>query len=213
MLIRAVRARECAGTDVNALGGVQRCGCGARGPLLAAFAPLARVGAIKLSYLPVQATRMAAAPFPLVAVRSGRRQCAPGLRAIVVLVTLQWLAPACGTDVVLAQGNPTCESRLSWGDVRDFTCALDASGAAHRYLFKANFAGSHDDTTASMTASLNGSPLVCEEGSKISLMGEDGDVSLECKFSLAQQAGTKHLLRVTLKWHHAQYVDFEFRSR
>ena len=60
-----------------------------------------------------------------------------------------------------------------------------------------------------MTATLNEAPLVCENGSKTSLMGEDGDVSLECKFSIAGKAGTRQVLKVKLLWSHAQYTDFE----
>ena len=62
---------------------------------------------------------------------------------------------------------------------------------------------------ASMTLSLDGAPLACEQGSKTQLMGEDGDVSLECRFSLADAAGTKRVLKVLLRWSHAQYTDFE----
>lgn len=63
---------------------------------------------------------------------------------------------------------------------------------------------------ASMTASLNGTALMCAAGSKTELMGEDGDVSLECKFSITEPTGTHHILRVLIKWSHAQYTGFEF---
>ena len=64
---------------------------------------------------------------------------------------------------------------------------------------------------ASITPSLDDVPLACDKGSKISLMGEDGDVSLDCRFSMAEKPGTKKVLRVKVSWSHAQYVDFEFK--
>jgi hypothetical protein len=63
-----------------------------------------------------------------------------------------------------------------------------------------------------MKATLNGAPLACEKGSKARLEGEDGDISLECRFSIVEKAGTKHVLGVALSWYHAQYTDFEFDS-
>ncbi len=92
----------------------------------------------------------------------------------------------------------------------DISCPLTASGTSQHFRFKANFSGGHDDTMASMTPTLGGMPLTCEPGSKTRLMGEDGDVSLECKFSISETAGKSMILRVVLKWSHAQYTDHEF---
>ena len=130
--------------------------------------------------------------------------------AISILFILQGMAAPAGVNAAPAQGN--CESRAVAGDTRDISCPLNASGTLQRFCFKASFSGGHDDTVASMTPSLDGVPLACEEGSKTSLMGEDGDVNLECKFSITQSAGTDHVLTVTLSWGHAQYTDFEFDS-
>jgi hypothetical protein len=136
------------------------------------------------------------------------------MRLIIVLIVLilQEVAAAAGIDAIPAQGGLHCESQGSAGDTRDIKCPLNASGATQRFRFKANFSGGHDDTTASMTATLNGMPLACEKDSKTSLMGEDGDVSLECKFSIKEKADTTHVLKVTLSWCHAWYTDFEFDS-
>ena len=112
----------------------------------------------------------------------------------------------------MAPGKPRCESQALGGDQRDFKCPLSASGTARRFRFKADFSGSHDDTTASLAATLDGAPLACEEGSKTSLQGEDGEVSLECRFAIKDKAGTKHLLDVLLSWRHAQYKDFDLDS-
>jgi hypothetical protein len=106
----------------------------------------------------------------------------------------------------------TCDSTTTGGDIRNFSCALALSKKAQSFRFKANFSGGHDDTTASMTLAVNDAPLVCDQGSKTSLMAEDGDVSLECKFSIAGKQRDNPILQVELKWSHAQYMDFELRA-
>jgi hypothetical protein len=111
-----------------------------------------------------------------------------------------------------AQGEPRCESQAGTGNKLELRCPLAASGAPQRFRFEARFSGGHDDTVASMTATLDGAPLACEPGSKTSLMGEDGDVSLECRFSIAKEAGAERVLRVTLSWSHAQYAGFALDS-
>jgi len=110
-----------------------------------------------------------------------------------------------------AQGKPSCEVTRPGYDSHDIQCSLKATGATQRFRFKANFSGSHDDTMASLTAALDGAPLACEKGSKTELMGEDGEVSLECRFSIAEKSST-HLLSVTLSFRHCQYKDFELAS-
>lgn len=105
-----------------------------------------------------------------------------------------------------------CDSQSAGGDLIEFKCPLEATGAAQRFRVKANLAGSHDDTTASITSTLNDAPIVCDAGSKTQLMGEDGDVSLECKFQIMEKSGTKLLLGVSLLWSHAQFTSTEFVS-
>lgn len=105
-----------------------------------------------------------------------------------------------------------CESRSPGGDFRNISCPLNVSSTPQRFRFKVDFSGGHDDTMASMTLSLDGAPLACEQGSKTQLMGEDGDISLECRFSLPDAAGTKRTLGVAVKWSHAQYTDFELAA-
>jgi len=134
------------------------------------------------------------------------------MRSIALLIStfcvLPGLAAAADADTA-KQGELHCESPSTPGDYRNIECPLNASGTPQRFRFKANFSGGHDDTMASMEATLDGSPLACEKGSKTSLQGEDGDVSLECRFSLKEKAGTKHVFAAALTWRHAQYTDFE----
>lgn len=124
------------------------------------------------------------------------------LIAALVVLTLPGLA--------MAEG---CESHTPRADRRDISCSLSASETTQRFRFKALFSGSHDDTAASLAPTLDGKPLACEAGSKTQLTGEEeGDVALECRFSIAPAAGAgaKQALRVLISWHHAQYMAFEF---
>lgn len=90
------------------------------------------------------------------------------------------------------------------------SCVLDRPATAFR--FRANFSGGHDDTKASMTVTVDGTPHRCDDGSKTSLIGEDGDVSLECMISFAKAPPMRRVLGVTLLWYHAEYVDAELRE-
>lgn len=115
-----------------------------------------------------------------------------------------------GMQPASAETKISCESPPASGDFREFRCPLVASGNAQRFRFKANLSGGHDDTMAKLKASLDDLPLTCDSDSKTSLLAEDGDVSLECRFSMTGKADTVHILTVTLLWSHAQYTDFEF---
>jgi len=132
--------------------------------------------------------------------------------AVLMVLVLQALAAPAGMGAAHAQGKPRCESSEDPGDKRVVNCPLSALGILQSFRFKANFSGSHDDTMAAMTATLDGAPLACAPGSKTDLMGEDGDVSLQCTFSLTGKAGAQHVLRVMLSWRHAQYTGFELDS-
>ena len=134
------------------------------------------------------------------------------LAVALFLGFLSHLAQAQTTPVETGTSLP-CDLQADGMDVVVFKCPVEATGAVQRLLFRADFVGSHDDTTASMSTQLNGSPLVCEEGSKTETMGEFGEVSLDCKFQIKERTGTKHLLGVTLKIFHARYFNAEFISQ
>jgi hypothetical protein len=61
----------------------------------------------------------------------------------------------------------------------------------------------------SLNATLDGQPLACEEGSKVSSRFEEGDVSLDCRFTVAQSADSKSVFGIWLVWSHAQHTGFE----
>ena len=111
---------------------------------------------------------------------------------------------------LLAQSHTlSCDAPAQPGDTREIECAIP--GAAQRLSFKALFAGGHDDTSASMTLNLDGTPLACDPGSKTKLFAEDGNVFLECRFSLDAGAAPRKL-GVALVWSHAQYTGVELKG-
>lgn len=113
-----------------------------------------------------------------------------------------------GTNAALAGDGPDCtSSTATGGDIRVITCTLPA-GRPHRLA--ANFSGGHDDTSASLSATLDGQPANCDSDSKTRLFGEDGDVSVYCRISASGDLATTHKLVVTVLWSHAQYRNFTF---
>jgi hypothetical protein len=92
-----------------------------------------------------------------------------------------------------------CTSRALRGDAREAECELGPG----RHAFAAVFGGSHDDTTISMSLSIGGRPLTCDAGAKTYSEHEEGEVTLACRFTLADPGATR--LTVRLEWHHAIY--------
>jgi len=113
---------------------------------------------------------------------------------------------ALGIGCAQAEEPVQCQAPVAPGDTRDITCSLAATSGPQRLRFTADFSGSHDDTTLSLAATLDGAPLACAPGSKTDSSFEDGQVRLECRFSVS--AGPGHTLVVALRWRHAQYMGF-----
>ncbi len=132
------------------------------------------------------------------------------LIAALVIAVVQAPVSAAGSDPVAAAGAPVCESQSPGFEMLDVSCPLKASGKPQSFHFKALFTGGHDDTKATIEPTLNGQPLECEPGSKTSLFAENGDVSLDCKFSLKEKKGSPQVFKVAVVWTHCQYTDFEF---
>ncbi len=136
-------------------------------------------------------------------------------RSILVLMAFVVLSllPNAGMPTAHAQSKPRCETPEAPGDRREVTCSISVAAVPLSLRFKANFSGSHDDTMASMTATVDGEALTCNTGSKTELMGEDGDVSLFCDFKILAKASKPKVLKVVLSWRHAQYEGFELEAR
>jgi hypothetical protein len=95
-------------------------------------------------------------------------------------------------------------------DTHIFTCPLKAAKAEKRYRFKANFSGVHDDSMVSLIPLLNEQPLTCGPGSKTRFVGDEmGDSSLDCRFTVSASAGEKPVLKVQMKWSHAEHAGVE----
>jgi hypothetical protein len=124
----------------------------------------------------------------------------------VMLMLAVTTGSACAAEVL------TCDTQSVGWDRHEYRCPLTANGTEQRLRFKADFSGGHDDTEASMVMTLDGVPLACSKGSKTSLFGEDGDISLECHLALTGPPGTKRLLGATLKFRHAEFVAFELSA-
>lgn len=105
-----------------------------------------------------------------------------------------------------------CVLREPTFDSREVECSMSGAKEPHRYALTVNFSGGHDDTMARMTPMLNGTPATCEDGSKTSLMGEDGEVSLTCLFTIQGSLKGSSFV-ATFTWSHAQYESYSLSVR
>jgi hypothetical protein len=129
-------------------------------------------------------------------------------RLIPFAVLIAFPVLAAESALLATMPPPRCVTQPSPGDLLTVTCPLPAASTDRRYRFKVDFAGGHDDTMAAIALTANGEPIACGEGSKTRLMGEDGDVSLECRFRLSGTFRESTDIGAVIKWSHAQYVGF-----
>lgn len=129
--------------------------------------------------------------------------------AALALIAVHTTAAA---EAQVQAAQPVCSAPALLGDIRNVSCGLVATGSTQRFRFRVTFLGGHDDTKAAIEPSLDGKAMTCDPGSKTSLFGEDGEVSLDCRFSMARDAGTRHAFEVAVLWSHAQYKDFAFAA-
>jgi hypothetical protein len=111
---------------------------------------------------------------------------------------------AMGVGAARAAEGLTCERHAVNWKWQEFRCPVMINTAGQKMLFKADFSGSHDDTRLSMNLSLDGVPVECSPDSKTSLLGEDGNVSLECHFVPGGTPGTKSMLNTIVQIWHAE---------
>jgi hypothetical protein len=117
------------------------------------------------------------------------------------------LTPAAAAERADRSGD--CASTGGSSGSRQVECRFDRAEGATSYRFLARFSGGHDDTVASLEAALDGAPDACGPDSKTYLVGEDGDVSLHCTIAPVDRAGASKVLRVVVRWSHAEFVGFE----
>lgn len=101
-----------------------------------------------------------------------------------------------------------CEVAAARGNSLDVVCALSVNEAAQTYRFKADFSGSHDDTSVRISPTLDGVPVQCGEGSRTVSNFETGDVTLACRFRVEPKVGAQQVLGVTIFWSHADPAGY-----
>jgi carbon monoxide dehydrogenase subunit G len=128
------------------------------------------------------------------------------------LPVLTLLAAMAGAPSATAQAIPPCQTVQARHDRLAVRCPWPADAMGLR--FEAHFAGSHDDTEASLAATLDGTPLACAAGSKtrIDSTQDEGDVTLSCQLSAPVGGGAARQLVFQLRWYHARYTGFEVRA-
>ncbi len=112
-----------------------------------------------------------------------------------------------------AQRPQRCEPPTLGSDKLIVVCALDNAAALQSVHIQVHFTGSHDDTTASLEVAIDDAPVACDAGSKTSTEFEDGDVTLDCRFTASVKPGAATVLRASAKWFHAQYVGLEVNGQ
>lgn len=133
----------------------------------------------------------------------------PILTSIAAIFWLLAGAPA-GADQVTTPSAAGCQIASTLFDRREINCPLAGAKEPKQYRFTARFSGGHDDTRAWITPRLKEAPLQCEPGSKTELEGEEGEISLQCTFSVPASADTKGQFQVQVRWSHCEYMDFTF---
>ena len=126
-------------------------------------------------------------------------------RTLLLRIALAFTAAVglVGANLALAQTPSDCRSELVNPETRDITCAIARPSGRSRLVVK--LSGSHDDTSASIQVRLDTAPLTCDRESKTSLFGEDGDVFLDCRFTIADTAPRSVHARLVVR--HAEYVS------
>jgi hypothetical protein len=134
------------------------------------------------------------------------------LRPLLLVTAVSCLSPVPRVIAAPAAAiQQACQVNAT-GESMEVRCPLAPADQPTRYAFSAHFSGGHDDTHAWLSARMNDAPLVCSEGSKPELEGEEGEVSLVCLFTVPAGSGPAHQLTVQVQWRHAQYTRFEIES-
>ena len=135
----------------------------------------------------------------------------PGMPALAVAVSAAALPSATEAPAVSDRPTLRCEPPRLSHDRLNLVCVLDAS-EPQRVHVKVDFGGSHDDTNAALEVTLGDTPVACDAVSKTSSEGEDGEVTLDCRFTVAATAGAGQMLRASARWFHARYLNVEVHA-
>lgn len=130
----------------------------------------------------------------------------------MTLVSRLFCIALLGSIAGTSQANTACHTEQARHDRVEVRCTWPTGAQGLR--FDAHLAGSHDDTEATLTATLNGTPLSCASGSKTTIDGskDEGDVTLSCHLAPPPAATGSAQLRFQLRWYHARYTGFELKA-
>jgi hypothetical protein len=148
-----------------------------------------------------------------------QRAASHSLPGMLVVAAVLMTATAAATPLSVtpgpsaAQRLQACEPPTFGRDRLTMVCMLDGTAAPQALHIKVHFTGSHDDTTASLDVAIGDAAVACDAGSKTSTEGEDGDVTLDCRFTASGKPGAALVLRASAKWFHAQYIGLEVNGR
>jgi hypothetical protein len=125
------------------------------------------------------------------------------MRASLMLALLASTAAAAATSA------PSCQTVTLNDEEGEAVCTLPASTTVREVRFKARFLGSHDDSEVSLRLTkLNDLPVACSADSKITSRFEDGEVTLDCGFTVpATQSEGRLSVKISL--HHLQFDKAE----
>lgn len=134
----------------------------------------------------------------------------PATAAIVIACVAALSGTATPAFAQSQPDNGPCQRELQPGDMHEFSCPLKAYPAAQKFHFVARVSGGHDDSSSLLVVRHAGQDVPCDKGSKVGSEGEDGDITLDCRFTLPAAAlKSPGKLAVSLK---ASHVFFENHS-
>lgn len=119
------------------------------------------------------------------------------------------LALLASTAVASAATAPSCQATTLNDEEGQAVCTLPASAGVREVQFIARFLGSHDDSEVSLRlVQLNDLPFECRADSKTQSRFEDGEVALDCGFTVPPTL-SEHRLSVKISLHHLQFDQAE----
>lgn len=88
-------------------------------------------------------------------------------------------------------------------------CHAPAGGGSNDARVEVRFGGFHDDSRVSIALDADGRPVRCRPEDRTSLSGEDGDegeVTLACRFDAATVMRGANAVTVRIDLHHAEFA-------
>lgn len=124
-------------------------------------------------------------------------------RASLVLALLASTAAASAAAV------SGCHASTLNDEEGEAVCTLPASTDVREVRFKARFLGSHDDSEVSLRLiKVNDKPVECRADSKTKSRFEDGEVTLDCGFTVPATLSADRIT-VKISLHHLQFDKAE----